>query len=397
VTEIISHKRLLMANRKLKMGMIGGGPGAFIGAVHRIAANMDGEIELVCGAFSSDAEKSKQQGELLHLHQQRIYGSYKEMIRREAELTPADRMDFVSIVTPNHVHFEPSKLALENGFHVVLDKPMTFDLAEAKQLKEIAAKSGKYFCLTHTYTGYPMVKEARQQVLSGKFGKIRKVYVEYPQGWLSTPLETSDQKQAAWRTDPSRSGAAGAMGDIGTHAFNIAEYVSGLKTTQICANINIVVQGRKLDDDGAAFLKFDNGATGVLFASQIAAGEENNIKIRVYGEKGGVQWQQEEANTLLVKWLDKPAEIWRAGTGYLSSYAKHNARTPGGHPEGYLEAFANHYRNFALCVQAQLNGQKPEPEWLDFPGIEDGVRGMAFIETVIASGKSDQKWMDFKI
>ena len=377
--------------------MIGGGPGAFIGAVHRIAANMDGGIELVCGAFSSDAEKSKQQGELLHLHQQRIYGSYKEMIRREAELTPADRMDFVSIVTPNHVHFEPSKLALESGFHVVLDKPMTFDLAEAKQLKEIAAKSGKYFCLTHTYTGYPMVKEARQQVLSGKFGKIRKVYVEYPQGWLSTPLETSDQKQAAWRTDPSRSGAAGAMGDIGTHAFNIAEYVSGLKTTQICANINIVVQGRKLDDDGAAFLKFDNGATGVLFASQIAAGEENNIKIRVYGEKGGVQWQQEEANTLLVKWLDKPAEIWRAGTGYLSSYAKHNARTPGGHPEGYLEAFANHYRNFALCVQAQLNGQKPEPEWLDFPGIEDGVRGMAFIETVIASGKSDQKWMDFKI
>jgi len=386
-----------MASRKLKMGMIGGGPGAFIGAVHRIAANMDGEIELVCGAFSSDAEKSKQQGELLHLPQPRIYGSYKEMIRREAELAPTDRMDFVSIVTPNHVHFEPSKLALENGFHVVLDKPMTFDLAEAKQLKEIATKSGKYFCLTHTYTGYPMVKEARQQVLSGKFGKIRKVYVEYPQGWLSTFLEASDQKQAAWRTDPSRSGAAGAMGDIGTHAFNMAEYVSGLKTTKICANINIVVEGRKLDDDGAAFLKFDNGATGVLFATQIAAGEENNVKIRVYGEKGGVQWQQEDPNTLLVKWLDKPTEIWRAGTGYLSSYTKHNTRTPAGHPEGYLEAFANHYRNFALCAQAQLNGQKPEPEWLDFPGIEDGVRGMAFIETVIASGKSENKWTDFKI
>ena len=386
-----------MASRKLKMGMIGGGPGAFIGAVHRIAANMDGEIELVCGAFSSDAEKSKQQGEVLHLPQPRIYGSYKEMIRREAELAPIDRMDFVSIVTPNHVHFEPSKLALENGFHVVLDKPMTFDLAEAKELKEIAAKSGKYFCLTHTYTGYPMVKEARQQVLSGKFGKIRKVYVEYPQGWLSTFLEASDQKQAAWRTDPSRSGAAGAMGDIGTHAFNMAEYVSGLKTTKICANINIVVEGRKLDDDGAAFLKFDNGATGVLFATQIAAGEENNVKIRVYGEKGGVQWQQEDPNTLLVKWLDKPTEIWRAGTGYLSSYAKHNTRTPGGHPEGYLEAFANHYRNFALCVQAQLNGQKPELEWLDFPGIEDGVRGMAFIETVIESGKSKEKWVDFRV
>ena len=377
--------------------MIGGGPGAFIGAVHRIAANMDGEIELVCGAFSSDPEKSKQQGELLHLPQQRIYGSYKEMIRREAELSPADRMDFVSIVTPNHVHFEPSRLALESGFHVVLDKPMTFDLSEAKQLKDIAAKSGRYFCLTHTYTGYPMVKEARQQMLSGKFGKITKVYVEYPQGWLSTFLEASDQKQAAWRTDPSRSGVAGAMGDIGTHAFNMAEYVSGLKTTKICANINVVVEGRRLDDDGAAFLKFDNGATGVLFATQIAAGEENNVKIRVYGEKGGVQWQQEDANTLLVKWLDKPTEIWRAGTGYLGSFARHNTRTPAGHPEGYLEAFANHYRNFALCVQAQLNGQKAEPEWLDFPGIEDGVRGMAFIETVIASGKSDNKWTDFTI
>ena len=373
--------------------MIGGGPDAFIGAVHRIAANIDGEIELVCGAFSSDPEKSKQQGEILYLPQQRIYGSYKEMIRREAELSYTDRMDFVSIVTPNHLHFDPSKIALENGFHVVLDKPMTFDLAEAKQLKEIAANSGKYFCLTHTYTGYPMVKEARQQVLSGKFGKIRKVYVEYPQGWLSSFLEASNQKQAAWRTDPARSGAAGSMGDIGTHAFNLAEYVSGLQVTKLCADINIVVEGRRLDDDGAAFLKFNNGATGVLFATQIAAGEENNIKIRVYGEKGGLQWQQEDANTLLVKWLDKPAEIWRAGTGYVSSFAKHNSRTPAGHPEGYLEAFANHYRNFALCVKAQIDNAQPKPEWLDFPGIEDGVRGMAFIETVIASGKSKEKWI----
>ena len=376
--------------------MIGGGPGAFIGAVHRIAANMDGEIELVCGAFSSDAEKSKQQGELLHLPQQRIYGSFKEMIRRESELSQTERMDFVSIVTPNHLHFEPSRLALENGFHVVLDKPMTFDLAEAKQLKDIAAKTGKYFCLTHTYTGYPMVKEAKQQVLAGKFGKTRKVYVEYPQGWLSSFLEGQDQKQAAWRTDPKRSGAAGGMGDIGTHAFNLAEYVTGLQVTQVCADINIVVEGRKLDDDGAAFLKFNNGASGVLFATQIAAGEENNIKIRVYGEKGGLEWKQEDANTLLVKWLDKPAEVWRAGTGYLNSFAKHNSRTPAGHPEGYLEAFANHYRNFALCVQAQMNGEQPRAEWLDFPGIEDGVRGMAFIETVIESGKSKEKWIDFK-
>jgi predicted dehydrogenase len=385
-----------MANRKLKMGMIGGGPDAFIGAVHRIAANIDGEIELVCGAFSSDPEKSKQQGEILYLPQQRIYGSYKEMIRREAELSYTDRMDFVSIVTPNHLHFDPSKLALESGFHVVLDKPMTFNLAEANQLKEIAARSGKYFCLTHTYTGYPMVKEARQQVLSGKFGKIRKVYVEYPQGWLSSFLEASNQKQAAWRTDPARSGAAGSMGDIGTHAFNLAEYVSGLQVTKICADINIVVGGRKLDDDGAAFLKFNNGATGVLFATQIAAGEENNIKVRVYGEQGGLQWQQEDANTLLVKWLDEPAEVWRAGTGYVSSFAKHNSRTPAGHPEGYLEAFANHYRNFALCVKAQMNNEQPKPEWLDFPGIEDGVRGMAFIETVIASGKSKEKWIELE-
>lgn len=375
--------------------MIGGGPGAFIGAVHRIAANMDGEIELVCGAFSSDAEKSKQQGELLHLPQQRIYGSYKEMIRREGELPPAERMDFVSIVTPNHLHFEPARLALENGFHVVLDKPMTFDLAEAKELKEIVERTANYFCLTHTYTGYPMVKEARQQVLSGKFGKTRKVYVEYPQGWLSHFLEGQDQKQAAWRTDPSKSGIAGAMGDIGTHAFNLAEYVTGLQVTRLCADINIVVEGRKLDDDGAMLLKFNNGASGVLFATQIAAGEENNIKIRVYGEKGGLEWQQQDANTLTVKWLDKPAEVWRAGTGYPGSFAKHNTRTPAGHPEGYLEAFANHYRNFALCLQAKMKNEEPKKEWLDFPGIEDGVRGMAFIETVIKSGKSGEKWVDF--
>jgi predicted dehydrogenase len=379
------------------MGMIGGGPGAFIGGVHRIAANMDGGIELVCGSFSNDPEKSKQAGETLCLPANRIYGSFKEMIRREAELPANERMDFVSIVTPNHVHFEPAQVALENGFHVVLDKPMTFDLAEAKKLQDIAKKSQLFFCLTHTYTGYPMVKEARQQVLSGKFGAIRKIYVEYPQGWLSTFLEGSDQKQAAWRTDPSKSGIAGAMGDIGTHAFNLAEYVSGLQTTKICADINIVVPGRQLDDDGAVLLKYNNGASGVLFATQIAAGEENNVKIRVYGEKGGVEWKQEDANTLLVKWLDKPAEVWRAGTGYLSSYSSHNCRTPAGHPEGYLEAFANLYRNFSLCIKAKMKGEKPREEWLDFPSIEEGVRGMAFIENVIRSGKATEKWLDFVI
>jgi predicted dehydrogenase len=386
-----------MINRKLRMGMVGGGPGAFIGAVHRIAANMDGEIELVCGAFSSDPEKSQQTGKELYLPMKRVYGSYKEMIRTEAELPPDQRMDIVSIVTPNHVHFEPAKLALENGFHVILDKPLALNLDEAKKLYEIAKKSQLQFCLTHTYTGYPMVKEARQFVQSGKLGKIRKVYVDYPQGWLSQFLEGAGDgarsfKQADWRTDPARSGMAGAMGDIGTHAFNLAEYVSGLKVTHICADINTVVEGRKLDDDGSVLLKFENGASGLLYATQVAAGEENNTKVRVYGEKGGIEWKQEDANTLLVRWFDKPAEIHRAGTPYLSSYAKHNTRTPAGHPEGYLEAFANLYRNFALCVKAQMAGLKPQPEWADFPGVEDGLRGMEFVEKVIASGKSDQKW-----
>jgi predicted dehydrogenase len=381
------------------MGMIGGGPGAFIGAVHRIAANMDGEIELACGAFSSDPQKSKQAGQQLYLPSERIYGSYKDMIKQEAKLSANERMDFVSIVTPNHVHFEPAKLALENGFHVVLDKPITFTLKEAKELKEIVKKTGNLLCLTHTYTGYPMVKQAKQMVKSGVFGKIRKVYVEYPQGWLSTFLEGSDQKQASWRTDPKRSGIAGCMGDIGTHVFNMAEYVSGLKVTKICADLSIVVKGRKLDDDGAVLMKFDNGASGVLFASQVAAGEENNVKVRVYGEKGGLVWQQDDANTLLLKWLDKPAEILRAGGNYphLSSFALHNCRTPGGHPEGYLEAFANHYRNFALCVKAKMGKKKPQAEWLDYPGVEEGVRGMAFIENVVASSKTKEKWFDFKV
>jgi predicted dehydrogenase len=381
------------------MGMIGGGPGAFIGAVHRIAANMDSEIELVCGAFSSDPEKSRQTGMQLSLPPERIYGSYKEMIRSENALPLNERMDFVSIVTPNHVHFEPARLALENGFHVVLDKPLAFNLDEARKLKEIADKSKLLFCLTHTYTGYPMVKEARQQVLSGKFGKIRKVYVEYPQGWLSGPLEQLDAsthsfKQAAWRTDPSQSGIAGGMGDIGTHAFNLAEYVSGLTVKKICADINTVVEGRQLDDDGTVLLKFDNGASGFLFATQVAAGEENNVKIRVYGEKGGIVWQQEDANSLVVKWFEKPAEVYRAGTTYLGSYAKHNTRTPAGHPEGYLEAFGNLYRNFALCVKAKLAGKEPLPEWQDFPGVDEGVRGMEFVVKVIESGKSNAKWTD---
>jgi predicted dehydrogenase len=387
----------LRMKRKLRMGMIGGGPGSFIGAVHRIAANIDGEIELVCGVFSSSPEKSKITGTDLYLKSDRIYDSYQEMIEKESVLPLEVRMDFVSIVTPNHVHFQPAKLAMEKGFHVVLDKPVTFSLQEALQLQEVVHRTKKVFCLTHTYTGYPMVKQARQMITSGVLGKIKKIYVEYPQGWLSHPAEKEDNKQAAWRTDPRFSGIAGCMGDIGTHAFNLAEYVTGLQVTSVCADLNIVVEGRLLDDDGAVLLRFNNGASGVLMASQITAGEENNIKIRVYGEKGGIEWQQSDANTLQVKWQEAPAQLYRTGAGYLSPYALHNSRTPAGHPEGYLEAFANHYRNFALTVKALENGTTPRSEWLDFPSIEEGVRGMAFIENVVKSGKSEKKWIPFEV
>ena len=383
--------------RKLRMGMIGGGPGSFIGAIHRMAAILDNEIELVCGAFSSSPDKSKITGEALYLNEDRIYDSYQQMIEKESTLPGDKKMDFVSIVTPNYIHFQPAKMALEHGFHVVLDKPVTFSLQEALQLQEVVHQTKKIICLTHTYTGYPMVKQARQMIASGMFGKIRKIYAEYPQGWLSNPLEKENNKQALWRTDPHQSGIAGCMGDIGTHAFNFAEYVSGLQVLELCADLKTYVTGRLLDDDGAVLLHFNNNATGVLMASQVAAGEENNIKIRVYGEKGGIEWQQCDANTLQVKWLDKPAQIYRAGTGYLSSFATHNSRTPAGHPEGYLEAFANHYRNFALTVKALNNSEIPLPEYLDFPGIEEGVRGMAFIETVVKSAGSNEKWIPFMI
>ncbi len=377
--------------------MIGGGPDAFIGAVHRTAAIMDGAMDLVCGAFSSSPDRSREMGNLLALSPERVYGSFTEMIEKEKALPDNMRMDAVSIVTPNHLHFKPAKMALEAGFHVVLDKPMTFDLTEAKSLKKAVEKNGLYFCLTHTYSGYPMIKEARQQVKNGKLGTIRKIFVTYPQGWLNTALEQTENKQASWRTDPSKSGKAGCMGDIGTHAFNLAEYISGLQVSKICADINIVVPGRQLDDDGAVLLRFEGGASGVLIASQVLAGEENDLTVKIYGETGGLEWKHSDPNTLLMKYPDKPAEIWRAGTGYLSAVAKHNTRTPSGHPEGFLEAFANHYRNFGLCVQARINGEKPKEEWLDFPGVEEGVRGMAFIDHVIASGKSETKWTDFAI
>lgn len=385
-----------MADKKIRMGMVGGGKNAFIGAVHRIAANMDGQIELVCGAFSSDPERSKESGEALFLQDSRNYGSYKEMFAAEQSLPEGERMQFVSIVTPNFAHFEPAMLALEHGFHVLIDKPMTLSLEEAKKLAEKVNQTGLLLCLTHTYSGYPMVKQARQMVKENSFGAIRKVIVQYPQGWLSLPSE-KDNKQAAWRTDPAKSGISGCMGDIGTHAAQLAEYISGLKITKICADINIVVTDRALDDDGNILLKFDNNANGVLIASQIAAGEENALSIRVYGEKGSLEWRQEEPNTLLVKWLDAPTQVYRTGHDYLSSFAKHNTRTPAGHPEGYLEAFGNLYRNFASTLQCLYSGATASAEMLDFPTVQDGVRGMAFIENVIASGNSDLKWYEFKV
>ncbi len=383
-------------NRKIRMGMVGGSKDAFIGEVHRMAANLDGEIELVCGAFSSSAEKSKATGKALYLDEDRVYGNYEEMIRREAELPDDVRMDFVAIVTPNHVHHGPASFALKHGFHVMIDKPLAFSLEEANELEDLVTKSGLLFGVTHTYTGYPMVKQARHMISQGEFGKVRKVYVEYPQGWLTFPVEQSGHKQAEWRTDPSRSGKSGCMGDIGTHAENMVEFVTGLRIERLCAQLNIVVPGRPIDDDGAVLMEFDNGATGVLTASQIAAGEENDLKIRVYGEKGGVEWSHADPNTLKLKWQGRPLEILRTGADRdLCDAAMKNLRLPAGHPEGYLEAFANLYKNFAHQIKARLTDTAPDPDLLDVPGVSDGVRGMRFIDKVVESSEKGAVWVHF--
>jgi len=386
-----------MAHRKLRMGMIGGGKDAFIGAVHRLALNMDGLIELCCGALSINEDIAKESGKMLFLPEDRTYLNYEDMIKKESQLPADKRIDFVTIVTPNFAHFGPAMMALEHGFNVVVEKPMTISLDEAKQLQQKVEETGLSLCLTHTYSGYPMVKQAKAMFAQGMFGKIRKVWVEYPQGWLSKLTEREGNAQAAWRTDPKRSGKAGAMGDIGTHAWHLAEYISGLKVTKLCADLNVMVEGRALDDDGNVLLRFDNGAAGCLMASQVAAGEENALKIRIYGEKGGIEWAQMEPNTLLVKWLDKPIEVYRAGQAYLTDIAKANCRTPGGHPEGYLEAFANIYKNFALSLMAKMNGETEGASTFDYPKADEGVRGMAFIDAVVASGQSDAKWTEFVV
>lgn len=384
-------------NRKLRMGMVGGGKDAFIGSIHRLAANMDGLIEIVAGALSINPEIAKESGKMLFLAEDRTYTTFEEMIDKESKLPSDKRIDFVTIVTPNFAHFAPAMLALEKGFHVVIEKPMTFTLDEAKQLKKKVEETGLLLCLTHTYSGYPMVRQARAMVRDGAIGKVRKIIVEYPQGWLSKMSEREGNAQAAWRTDPKRSGKAGAMGDIGTHAAHLAEFITGLKITHLCADLNIMVPGRALDDDGNVLLKFDNGAAGVLVASQVAAGEENALRIRIYGENGGLEWAQQEPNTLLAKWLDKPTQILRAGSnGFIVAEASFNTRTPAGHPEGYLEAFANLYRNFALALSARIDGT-PVPAVLDFPSVDDGIRGMAFIDNVVTSGQSTEKWTKFEI
>lgn len=384
--------------RKLRMGMVGGGKDAFIGSVHRIAAYMDGLVELVCGSFSIDPQISKESGEALFVAPDRVYKDYKEMIEKESQLPEDVRMDFLTIVTPNFIHFAPAKMALEHGFNVVIEKPMTFSTEEALELQEIVKRTGLTLALTHTYSGYPMVKQAKAMVANGELGKVRKIIVEYPQGWLSRLSEREGNAGAAWRTDPKKSGKSGAMGDIGTHAAHLAEYVSGLRISELCADLSVVVEGRHLDDDGNVLLRFNNGANGVLIASQIAAGEENALTLRVYGEKGGIEWKQHDPNNLYVKLLDRPLQVYRTGNAYeapytLSSFATHNSRIPAGHPEGLLEAFGNIYRNFALTVSAKMNGENPTPEMLDFPQVAEGVRGMQFVDRVVESNASSDKWI----
>ena len=384
-----------LMNRKIRMGMVGGGPGSFIGEVHRMAARLDNQIELVYGVFSSDPIKSRRTGEALFMNPSRVYDNYAQMIANEAALSENERMDFVSIVTPNHMHYPPAVAALKAGFHVMSDKPATLDILEAKLLKNLVNETGLIYGLTHTYLGYPMVKQARAMVSNGKLGEIRKILVEYPQGWLSQFEENSgENKQAEWRTDPARSGISGTMGDIGTHAHNLVEYISGSQMKYICADLNIYVKGRKLDDDGSVLFKMSNGASGTLTASQICAGEENALKIKIYGENGGLEWNQMEPFILLHKPHGGAMQTFTAGVdkNNLCDEAYSACRLPSGHPEGYIEAFANLYKCFAQAIR--------DPEGYSqnkgLVGINEGVRGMAFIEALVKSTNSKDKWIKIK-
>jgi predicted dehydrogenase len=374
------------------MGMVGGGEGSFIGPVHRMAAELDGQIELVCGAFSSNADRSRRSGQSLYaLPPARCYGDFQEMFELERQLPESERMQFVAVTTPNHVHFDCVRAALSAGFHVVCDKPLTHRLEDALALEQLVQQSQRLFALTHNYTGYPMVREARELIRLGRLGKIRRVVCEYLQGWLADDEETAGNKQAQWRTDPNRAGVAGCFGDIGSHGHNLIEYVTGLEVTAVCADLTSFVAGRRLDDDGNVLLRFDGGARGVLFASQIAVGEENALKLRVYGEQGGLEWSQMAPNSLLIRWLDAPYEVRRTGGAGQSSAAQAATRLPAGHPEGYLESFAVLYRNFALAIRELQAGRSPV---LDFPSVADGVRGMQFIDSVVRSSTAGSRWLD---
>jgi predicted dehydrogenase len=381
-----------MAKRKLRYGMVGGGQNAFIGAVHRMAANLDGQIELVAGAFSSDAANSKITGEQLFLNPKRVYASYAEMARAEAALPAEKRIDFVSVVTPNFLHAPVATTFLKAGFHVVCDKPMTLTMKEAKALRETVRKSGKIFALTHNYTGYPMVKEARELVRRGQLGKILKVVAEYPQGWLLDKIEADGQKQAAWRSDPKKAGASCCVGDIGTHAENLGRYITGLSIDELCAEFTSFIPGRKLEDDANMLIRYQGGAKGVLHCSQISCGEENNLNIRVYGTKGSLAWQQEHPNELKFTPKGEAARILRRGNGYVSEVTKKFTRLPFGHPEAFIEAFANIYLEAVAAIRAHIAGKRGT---FDFPTVDDGVEGMAFIETAVKSAASNGRWTKF--
>jgi predicted dehydrogenase len=379
-------------NRRLRLGMVGGGPGAFIGAVHRIAARMDDRFELVAAALSSSAERGRAAALELHIAPERAYGSFSEMATAESKRT--DRIDAVSIVTPNHVHFAPAKEFLEAGIHVICDKPLTTTVEDALALAEIVRRSGLIFGLTHNYTGYPLVRQAREMIAAGELGKIRVVQVEYAQDWLTTPVEATGQKQAVWRTDPAQSGPAGSLGDIGTHAYNLACFVTGLRCEQVAADVSIFVPGRRLDDNVQTLLRFDGGARGMLWASQVAVGNENNFRLRVYGEKAGIEWGQENPNYLRFTPYGKPPlTISRAGAGATNS-AKHASRIPAGHPEGYLEAFAQLYTDLAEQIAARNGGRAPSSSSLLVPTVDDGVAGVRFIAAVLQSSRQNAAWVN---
>jgi predicted dehydrogenase len=379
--------------RKIRYGMVGGGPDAFIGAVHRKAAALDGEIELVSGAFSSSPQKSRQQGEELLLDASRVYGSYQKMAEAESQLPEGDRIDFVSIVTPNHVHFDVAKTFIEAGIHVVCDKPMTTTVEDAEELCRLVKQHDVVFALTHNYTGYPMVKQARELVKQGALGTVRKVVVEYPQGWLATFLEGEGAKQAVWRTDPNQAGVSSCIGDIGSHAENLAHYITGLEMESLCADLTTFVPGRQLEDDGNLLVHYHGGARGVLYASQISIGEENNLRIRVYGTEASLDWHQENPNYVSVRFPDGPEHIYKRGNDYLAPIAVHNSRIPFGHPEAFIEAFANIYVNAVRTMAAKISGEQPGEFDSDFPTVQDGARGVHFIHTAVESG-NQRAWVD---